>query len=138
MPRIGKTTSTNNSSEIVSNTESDSESSSSTESSFGVGNEGSSDSSENAVQNRAPSERYELPLSTRCFIGVVCPISALGGAVSLILSGIELNNPTNNNELRETFIPFFVAGAILTSLGSVLSVLACTKEPDPNPQVSAA
>jgi len=138
MPRIGKTTSTSNSSEIISSAESDSESTSSTSSSYGSGDEGSSDSSTVAASNRAPSERYVLPLSIRCFIGVVCPISAVAGAVSLILSGIELNNPNLPIENRISFSAFFAAGAVLTCVGSALSLLAIANCPDPNPQASAA
>ena len=138
MPRRGKNISTNSSSDIISSAESDSESSSSTESSFGSGDEGSSDSSKVAASNRAPSERYVLPLSIRCFIGVVCPISVVASAVSLILSGIQLNNPNLPNEDRVDFSAFFAAGAVLTCVGSALSMLAIAKHPAPNPQASAA
>ena len=134
MPRIGKNISTNSSSEIISSAESDSESTSSTSSSYGTGDEGSSDSSTVA----ASSEQYELRPSIRCFIGVVCPISAVAGAVSLILSGIELNNPNLPIENRISFSAFFAAGAVLTCVGSALSLLAIANCPDPNPQASAA
>ena len=88
MPRIDKSISTNSSSEIISSAESDSESSSSPESSFGTGEEGSSDSSTNVAHTRTPSEQYLLPLDVRCCIGSICPIAAIGSTVSLIVFGI--------------------------------------------------
>lgn len=138
MPRIGKNISTNSSSEIINSTESDSESSSSSEPTYGSGEEGSSASSTVVAHKRTPSERHVLPSSIRGYISVICPIIAVAGAISLISSGIELNKPTSDNEHRKIFIPFFVASTLITSVGSILSVLACVKHPDSSPQVPNA
>ena len=134
MPRIGKSISTNNSSKIIGSAEPDSESSDIVESSLGTGEEGSSGSSTNVAHTRTPSEQHLLPLDVRCCIGTICPITAVGSTVLLIMFGMDLNNPSLPNENRLATSLFFTASAVVACMSSTLTMLLCAKHPGPNPQ----
>jgi len=138
MPSVSKIRSANSSSEIISSAESDSESSSSTESSLGTGEEGSSGSSTNVAHTRTPSEQHLLPLDVRCCIGTICPITAVGSTVLLIMFGMDLNNPSLPNENRLATSLFFTASAVVACMSSTLTMLLCAKHPGPNPQAPNA
>jgi hypothetical protein len=140
MQAIGKTKSTNNSSEIVSGAESESESSSSTESSYGSGDEGTTNTDINITQNNTPNKAtYEQSLLSRSIeliVGLSCPIIAVSSAVPLIYFGIQLNNP--NSETRNADSAAFAVSGLLTVVGLVGSYLVHAKSSDSSPQVPHA
>ena len=140
MQAIGKTKSTNNSSEIVSSAESESESSSSTESSDGSGDEGTTNTAINITQNnttnKATYEQSLLSRSIELIVGLSCPIIAVSSAVPLIYFGIQLNNP--NSETRNADSAAFAVSGVLTVVGLVGSYLVHAKSSDSSPQVPNA
>jgi len=135
MPRIGKTTSTSNSSEIISSAESDSESTSSTSSSYGSGDEGKTNT--NNPINEATSVRPVLPCSTKLSVGLYCSLVALTGAISLIYCGIQLNNNSDNNS-RVGYSIAFTTGTVATAVGSLCTIWACARPSNSIPQVTNA
>ena len=140
MRPIGKTTSTNSSSEIIGSAESDSKSSDSTESSYGLGDEGASKSTNNIAQNKttntAKPEQHLLSCSIKLLIGLSCPLVAVSSAVSMIYFGNQLNNP--NNGSRNADSAAFAAGAVMTAIGLLGSYLIHSKPSHPSPQVPNA
>lgn len=141
MQAIGKTKSTNNSSEIVSGAESESESSSSTESSYGSGDEGVPSATaiitQEKVTDAATSGRHLPSCSTKLLIGLYCSLFAVSGTVGLIYCGIELNNnPDNNSRIGASIA--FTACAAATAVGSLCTMWAYAKPSNSSPQVPNA
>jgi len=85
MPRIGKSTPSNNSSEIVSNIDSGSESSSSVDSSDGSGDEGITIPENNANETSATtSSASTLPAHLsplKIIVGTFCALTAVSGGI---------------------------------------------------------
>jgi hypothetical protein len=137
MPRIGKTTSTSNSSEIISSAESysDSESSNSSDYGYGSGDEGKTNT--NNPINEATSVRPVLPCSTKLSVGLYCSLVALTGAISLIYCGIQLNNNSDNNS-RVGYSIAFTTGTVATAVGSLCTIWACARPSNSIPQVTNA
>jgi hypothetical protein len=138
MPRISKNISINNSSEIISNAESDPESSSSASNSYGTGDEGSSDSRTNVSTNSPPSESDLKPSFVRLSILVVCPITALAHAVSLIWAGIELNKTNLPDEYRTGIGALFAANSVMICAALLSTKFAYVKRPNPTNQAATA
>ena len=140
MQAIGKTKSTSNSSEIISSAESEFESSSSTESSYGSGDEGTTNTAINITQNnttnKATYEQSLLSRSIELIVGLSCPIIAVSSAVPLIYFGIQLNNP--NSETRNADSAAFAVSGVLTVVGLVGSYLVHAKSSDSSHQVPNA
>ncbi len=138
--KIGKNRATNSGSEIVSGAESESESSSSTESSYGSGDEGTTNTAINITQNNttntATCAQSLLSCSIKLIIGLSCPLIAVSSAVPLIYFGIQLNNPDNGS--RNADSAAFAASAVLTVVGSVSSYLIHAKSSHSSPQVPNA
>ena len=135
MPRISKNISINDSSEIISNAESDPESSSSTSSSYGSGDEGKTNTN-NSI-NEATSVRPVLPCSTKLSVGLYCSLVALTGAISLIYCGIQLNNNSDNNS-RVGYSIAFTTGTVATAVGSLCTIWACARPSNSIPKVPNA
>lgn len=140
MPRIGNHISTSHSSEIISCAESESESSSSTESSYGSGDEGTTNTAINITQNNTTNTgtfaQSLLSCSIKLIVGLSCPLIAISSAVPLIYFGIQLNNP--NSETRNADSAAFAVSGVLTVVGLVGSYLVYAKSSDASPQVPNA
>ena len=135
MPSIGKNISTNSSSEIISCAESDSESSNSSDYGYGSGDEDIT--SKNNPINAATSVRPVLPCSTKLSFGLYCSLVALTGAITLIYSGIQLNNnPDNNSSVGYSIA--FTASTVATAVGSLCTVWACVHPSNSSPQLPNA
>ena len=141
MPRIGKSISTNNSSEIISSAESDSESSNIVESSFGTGDEGTrktdGDVDPKKVGDANTSRLYLSSSSTKLLIGLSCSLVAVTGTIGLIYCGIQLNNNPDDNS-RIGYSSAFATGGIMAAVGSLSTIWCACRTTDPNPQLPNA
>jgi hypothetical protein len=134
MPRIGKNTPTNNSSEMISNADSDSESSSISESSDGSGDEGITILGNNKdVTNATALRGATLPANSsplKILIGSFCALTAVGGGALLIYGGNELNDPKDSQRLMHQMM--LLAGGIMLGVGSIAAGFSVHKPATPS------
>ena len=122
MQAIGKTKSTNNSSEIVSSAESNSESTSSTESSDGSGDEGIEIPGKKAVATSATTPILKI------IIGTFCALTALsGGIMCMYASTHQDQNGSIKADLERALLG---VGLPMMFIGSVVAIGSCLYNPE--------
>ena len=127
MPRIGKNTAVDNSSEIIDHIDSHSSSASFSESSQGSGDEGITIPGTTTPVTTTPPSIEPTPglLSSplKTIIGTFCALTAVVGSVLVIYGGNALNNPEDSQGLmHHTMLGI---SAAMLGVGSMLAVGIC-------------
>ena len=127
MPRIAKNTTINNSSEIISSADSDSESSSISASSYGSGDEGITipESNAAATSATAPSgatlPAHLSPL--KIIVGTFCALTAIGGGIMCMYASTHQDqNGSIKTDLERAMLG---VGLSMMFIGSVVAIGSC-------------
>ena len=132
MPRIAKNTTINNSSEIISSADSDSESSSISASSYGSGDEGITIPESNAsatsatTPNIATLPAHLSPL--KIIVGTFCALTAIGGGIMCMYASTHQDqNGSIKTDLERALLG---VGLPMTLIGSILAIGSCLYNPE--------
>ena len=132
MPRIAKNTTINNSSEIISSADSDSESSSISASSYGSGDEGITIPERNAAATSATTPSgATLPTHLsplKIIVGTFCALTALSGGIMCMYASTHHNqNGSIQTDLERALLG---VGLPMTLIGSILAIGSCLDNPE--------
>ena len=132
MPRIHKTTTTDNSSEIISSAESDSEASSSADHSYGSGDEGITiPGSKAAATSATTPSGATLPADLsplKIIVGTFCALTALsGGIMCMYASTHQDQNGSIKTDLERALLG---VGLPMMLIGSIVAIGSCLYNPE--------
>lgn len=127
MPRIAKNATINNSSEIISSADSDSESSSISASSYGSGDEGITIPESNAAATSATNPSgATLPAHLsplKIIVGTFCALTAIGGGIMCMYASTHQDqNGSIKTDLERAMLG---VGLSMMFIGSVVAIGSC-------------